>query len=78
MKTSTKASLYVFFIFAVIYVIVRISIQAIFIDINQMVLAVISAVITIFLTPQRRIIKKRSGDEIQLKWLFSKKVLTLK
>ncbi|WP_179353315.1 hypothetical protein [Winogradskyella vidalii] len=78
MKTSTKASLYVFLIFAVIYVIVRFSIQALFTDINQMVLAVLSAVITVVLTPQRRIIKKQSGEEIQLKWLFSKKVFTIK
>ena len=78
MKTSTKAGLYVFLIFAVIYVIIRFSIQAIFVDINQMVLAVASAVITVILTPQRRIIKKQSGDEIQLKWLFMKKVFTLK
>jgi len=78
MKTSTKAGLYVFLIFTVIYVIVRFSLQAIFIDINQMVLAVSSAVITIILTPQRRIVKKQSGEEIQLKWLFSKKVFILK
>lgn len=78
MKISTKASLYVFLIFAVIYVIVRFSIQALFTDINQMVLAVLSAVITVVLTPQRRIIKKQSGEEIQLKWLFSKKVFTIK
>ena len=78
MKTSTKAGIYVFLIFAVIYVIVRFSIQAIFEDINTMFLAVIAAVITIIFTPQRRIIKKRSGDEIQLKWLFSKKIIVLK
>ena len=78
MKTSTKAGIYVFLIFAVIYVIIRFSIQAIFVDINQMVLAVLSAVFTIILTPQRRIVKKRSGEEIQLKWLFMKKVFTLK
>ncbi|REG89350.1 hypothetical protein [Winogradskyella sediminis] len=78
MKTSTKAGLYVFIIFAVIYIIVRFSIQAIFTDINQMILAVLSAVITVILTPQRRIAKKQSGDEIQLKWLFSKKIIILK
>jgi len=77
MKTSTKAGLYVFIIFAVIYIIVRFSIQAIFTDINQMLLAVLSAVITVILTPQRRVVKKQSGDEIQLKWLFSKKIIIL-
>lgn len=78
MKTSTKAGLYVFLIFSVIYVIIRFSIQAVFSDINHMFLAVISAIITIFLTPQRRIVKKQFGDEIQLKWLFSKKIIVLK
>ena len=78
MKTSTKAGIYVFLIFAVIYVMIRFSIQAIFVDINQFVLAVCSAIITIILTPQRRIVKKRSGEEIQLKWYFSKKVFTIK
>ena len=78
MKTSTKAGLYVFLIFAVIYVIIRFSIQAMFSDINQMLLALVTAIITIILTPQRRIVKKQSGDEIQLKWLFNKKVIILK
>lgn len=78
MKTSTKAGIYVFLIFAIIYVIVRFSIQAIFVDINQMLLAVIAAVITVILTPQRRIVKKQSGEVIQLKWLFSKKIIILK
>ncbi|RCW93598.1 hypothetical protein [Winogradskyella arenosi] len=78
MKTSTKAGVYVFVIFAVIYVAVRFMLQFIFEDINSMVLAVASAVITVVLTPQRRIVKKQSGEEIQLKWLFSKKIMTLK
>ncbi|MEP5256002.1 MAG: hypothetical protein ABJQ39_13150 [Winogradskyella arenosi] len=78
MKTSTKAGIYVFVIFAVIYVAVRFMLQFIFEDINSMVLAVASAVITVILTPQRRIVKKQSGEEIQLKWLFSKKIMTLK
>ena len=62
MKTSTKAGIYVFLIFAIIYVIVRFTIQAIFVDINHMLLAVIAAVITVILTPQRRIVKKQSGE----------------
>ncbi|MFD1017038.1 hypothetical protein [Winogradskyella rapida] len=78
MKTSTKAGIYVFVIFAVIYVAVRFMLQFIFEDINSMVLAVASAVITVILTPQRRIVKKQSGEEIQLKWLFSKKIMNLK
>lgn len=78
MKTSTKASLYVFLIFAVTYLVIRFGIQIIFPKINTYLLTGISAVITIILSPQRRIVKKQSGDEIQLKWLFSKKVITLK
>ncbi|NRR91440.1 hypothetical protein HSX10_07675 [Winogradskyella undariae] len=78
MSTSNKAGLYVFLIFTVVYIIVRFSLQSIFEDINQLVLAVCSAIITIILTPQRRIVKKQFGEEIQLKWYFSKKVFTLK
>ena len=78
MKTSTKASLYVFLIFLVTYLILRFGIQAIFGDINTYLLSAISAAITVVLSPQRRIVRKQSGDQIQLKWLFSKKVIILK
>lgn len=78
MKTSTKASLYVFIIFLVTYLVVRFGIKAIFSDINPYLLAVVSAVITLVLSPQRRIVRKQSGTQIQLKWLFSKKVIVLK
>ncbi|NRD22199.1 hypothetical protein HNV10_03035 [Winogradskyella litoriviva] len=78
MKTSTKASIYVFLIFLVTYLVIRFGIQMIFEDINRYILTAISALLTLLLSPQRRIVKKRSGDEIQLKWLFSNKVIILK
>lgn len=78
MKTSTKASIYIFVIFLVTYLVLRFGIQYIFNDINSYVLTAISAVLTVLLSPQRRIVKKKSGDEIQLKWLFSNKVIVLK
>ncbi|MDH7913748.1 hypothetical protein [Winogradskyella sp. SYSU M77433] len=78
MKTTTKANLYVFGIFFVTYMVVRFLIQYMFPSINNYVLVMISAVLTVLLSPQRRVVRKRSGDEIQLKWLFSKKVITLK
>lgn len=78
MKTSTKASLYVFIIFLVTYLVVRFVIKAVFNDINPYFLAAVSAGITVVLSPQRRIVRKQSGNQIQLKWLFSKKVIVLK
>ncbi len=78
MKTSTKASLYVFLIFLVTYIVIRFGIQMLVSDINTYFLAAISAAITVVLSPQRRIVRKQSGDQIQLKWLFSKKVIILK
>ena len=78
MKTSTKASLYVFLIFLVTYMVIRFCIQMVFSEINTYLLTAISAAITVVLSPQRRIVKKQSGDQIQLKWLFSKKVIILK
>jgi hypothetical protein len=78
MKTSTKASIYIFLIFLVTYIIVRLGIQSVFNDINTYVLATSAAVITIVLTPQKRIVRKQAGDQIQLKWIFSKKIIILK
>lgn len=78
MKTTTKASLYVTLIFFVTYFIIRFSIQSIFTDINIYLLTIITVLITVLLSPQRRIVKKKAGDQIQLKWIFSKKVIVLK
>ena len=78
MKTSTKASIYIFVIFLVTYLVLRFGIQYLFNDINRFLLTAISAVLTVVLSPQRRIVKKQAGDEIQLKWLFSNKVIVLK
>ena len=78
MKTSTKASLYVFLIFLVTYIMVRFGIKMVFNDINPYLLAVVAAIITIVLTPQKRIVRKQPSDQIQLKWIFSKKVIILK
>lgn len=78
MKTRTKASIYVFIIFLVTYLLVRFGIKAVFSDINSYLLAAVSAAITVVLSPQRRIVRKQSGDQIQLKWIFSKKVIVLK
>ena len=78
MKTSTKASLYVFLIFLVTYLLIRFGIKAMFNDINTYLLSAISAALTVVLSPQKRIVKKQSGEQIQLKWLFSKRVIVLK
>ncbi|WP_339622579.1 hypothetical protein [uncultured Winogradskyella sp.] len=78
MKTKTKASLYIFLIFFVTYIVIRFCIQWVFSDINLYLLSAVAAAITVILSPQRRIVKKQSGDQIQLKWLFSKKVIILK
>lgn len=78
MKTNTKARLYIFLIFLVIYMVIRFCIQMVFSDINTYLLSAMSAAITVVLSPQKRIVKKQSGDQIQLKWLFSKKLIILK
>jgi len=78
MKTSVKASIYVFLIFLITYLVIRFSIQAVFSDTNIYLISAISAGITVVLSPQKRIVKKQSGDQIQLKWFFSKKVIILK
>lgn len=78
MKTSTKASLYVFLIFLATYLLIRFGIKTLFNDINTYLLSVIAAAITVVLSPKKRIVKKQSGEQIQLKWVFSKRVIVLK
>ncbi|WP_299114921.1 hypothetical protein [uncultured Winogradskyella sp.] len=78
MRTSTKANVYVFLIFLVTYFVVWFFLQLFFSDINTYLLSAISAAITVVLSPQKQVIKKQSGEQIQLKWLFSKKVIILK
>ncbi|MFK7832167.1 MAG: hypothetical protein AB8B52_02720 [Winogradskyella sp.] len=78
MKIKTKASVYIFLIFLVTYLVLRFGIQLIFPEINTYVLTAIAASITIIASPKRRIVRKPSGNEIHLKWFFSERIIVLK
>ncbi|WP_296315387.1 hypothetical protein [Winogradskyella sp. UBA3174] len=78
MKTETKAKLYYFGIFFVVYVIMWAIIHYIFSDLDTTYVSGISVFLGVLLSPQKQIIKKQSGNQTQLKWLFSKKVIIIK
>ena len=78
MKANTKVIVLSFVIFAIIFIIVRTLIVTFFDFENRIFPGVISAVVASVLSPRRTIIQKQSGEEIQLKWLFSKKVIVIK
>ncbi len=78
MKIETKANFYYFSIFFVVYIIIWIIIHYIFSDLDTIYVGGISAFFAVLLSPQKQNIEKQSGDQTQLKWIFSKKVINLK
>ncbi len=78
MSTKAKGSLIAMVIFFIIYLILWFSIRYIFKNLNTSILSGITAAITVILSPQRRVIQTQSGEEVYLKWLFSKKIIKIK
>ncbi len=78
MSSKIKATLYAYGIFFVIFLIIWLVIHNLFQDLSSPILGAITAMITVLLAPQRQVIKTQSGEKVQLKWLFSKRVIHIK
>jgi hypothetical protein len=78
MEAKTKATLYAYGLFFVIFFIIWVIVYNIFSNLATPFIGGIAAAITVLLAPQKQIIKKQSCDKVQLKWLFSKKVIIIK
>ncbi|WP_299130071.1 hypothetical protein [uncultured Winogradskyella sp.] len=78
MKSTTKATILSFIIFAIIFLSFRVLLSTFFDFQNRLIPSVVSAVVASVLSPRRTIIKKQSGKEVQLKWVFSKKIISIK
>ncbi len=78
MKLQTKASILSVLIFFVIYLIVWCLIYFIFDKVSILIISAITAGIATILSPREQIIQTQSGPKIQFKWLFFKKVITIK
>ena len=78
MKTKAKGSLIAMIIFFFIYLIFWSTIRYVFKDLQIPIVGAITAVIAVLLSPQRQVVKTQSGEQVYLKWLFSKKVIKIK
>lgn len=78
MKKSTKANIYTFILFSVIFLIIWLLVRNLFKSLAIPIVGAITAAISVILAPQKRTVKTQSGEQIQLKWIFSKKVIIIK
>lgn len=78
MSTNTKATLISIASFAIIFLGIH-TLLTVYLNIEDTIVSgVTSAISASLLTPRRVMVQKQSGKEIQLKWLFSKKMIRVK
>ena len=78
MTLKTKAAIYYLIILIVFYLVIWFLLHYIFPNLNTIYVSVISASVSAALSPQKKVVKTQSGEYIQLKWIFSKKVINIK
>ncbi len=71
MKPKNKSLLFNFLCFAVLFLIVRFSLDYLM-PINRIFLAIISAIIANILAPKFGSVKTDNGEKIMVKWIFLK------
>ncbi|MDX1314465.1 MAG: hypothetical protein R3356_03095 [Eudoraea sp.] len=76
MRPKHKALFFNFVAFAIIFLTIRLSLEY-FWPGNSTYLALISAIITIVISPKFAAIKTNSGEKLMMKWIFIKKVREL-
>ncbi|NER14195.1 hypothetical protein GWK08_12140 [Leptobacterium flavescens] len=77
MSLKTKALLYNFLCFAVIFLTARFTLGYV-IPLSNIALAVISAVLATVLAPKFGVVQTNSGYKLMMKWIFLKKVREIK
>ena len=78
MTSNTKAILLSFICFAIIFLIVRTILVAVFTFSNTIYAGIAAAVVASIFSPRRVIAYKQSGKVVMLKWFFSKKTIRIK
>lgn len=76
MKPKTKATLYNFIGFAILYFIFRFAIDS-FIELNRYVLAFGAAILATIFAPKFSPLKTEKGEKIMMKWIFIKEIKEL-
>ena len=78
MSVKTKSILFYFTFGFIACAIIYLILLIIFDGIETIIRIGVTALITSVLLPQRNSVQKQLGREIQLKWFFSKKIITLR
>ncbi|TCK67847.1 hypothetical protein DFQ05_1629 [Winogradskyella wandonensis] len=78
MSANLKANLIYFFSFLVIFFVFKIILGLIFNFENQLITSFFSAALAAALSSRKTIVTKQSGKEIQLKFIFSKRIFIVK
>lgn len=76
-KPKTKALFYNFICFAIIFIVIRLSIGY-FLQLSQTAMALISAVAASILAPKFGVVSTQKGDKILMKWVFIKEMKEIK
>jgi len=76
MSLETKAKVYNFIVFALLYLIVR-YVAGSFLDFNRYVLMFGAAITAHFLAPKFSAINTKNGEKIMMKWIFIKEIKEL-
>ena len=78
MSSNTKAIAFSLGMFFIVFAAIYLTLLFIFKNIDPAIIGGITAFLSVLLSPRRTIIQKQTGEEVQLKWIFSKKVITFK
>ena len=78
MNSNIKAIFFSLLFFILIFIITFFFLRSVFDLTDGPITGVISAVNTAIFSLRRTIIKKQSGEEVQLIWLFTKKAIRIK
>lgn len=78
MNANSKAILFSILIFFGTFLAISFLLRLVFNDSSNIISTGVTAFLAVILSPRRKIINKQSGNEVQLKWIFSKTVITIK
>jgi len=78
MNSNSKAILFSFLIFLVIFLITLFFLKGVFNITDGPITGAIVVIIAAIFSPRRIIVKKQSENEVQLTWFFSNKVIHIK
>ncbi|ATA72757.1 hypothetical protein ACILDT_04595 [Capnocytophaga canis] len=77
MTAKSKAFLFNFLCFGLIFITIRLGINYFFPELERLTASIISGVVTLFLSPRFAAIQADSGEKLFMKWIFIKGIKQL-